>query len=401
MAQAWELTMTKLLAIAWKDVLVRFANPSEWLFFLILPLTFTFILGGGLSGGEDIDRRIRLLVTDEAASPLSADLRAALEKSETVQPAPLARAEAQQEFDDRNASAWLIIPRDFDDALNLELKTQPNDLNAQAAERAIRAAASAVGLANSAALQSAAEAERLRPFADEAERQRYLDEARAQAQTLLAAAPDRLEVTRAATLDPVAYDPAANTSAGQLITWVFIPLIGISGMFAYERQQGTLRRLFTTPTERATYLLGTLGGQVAMALVQMTLLVLFGIFVMGINWGQAPAALALMLVASALAAAALGTTLGTFVKSEGQATGLSIMLGMAMALFGGCWYPIELFPEAVRTAANVTPTKWAMQGLLDIVLRGQQVGGVLLEAGVLAGFAVVFFAVGVWRFRYE
>ena len=393
--------MAKIFAIAWKDALVRFASRSELLFFIILPLVFTFILGGGLTGGQDVDRRLRLLVTDEAASPLSADLLAALAKSETVQAEVLARAEAQREFDDRDASAWLTIPGDFSETLTLNVKTQPNDLNAQAAERAILAAAGEVGLANSAAQQSAAEAGRLRPFADEAERGRYLDEARTQAQALLADAPDRLEVTRAATPDRVPYDPGANSSAGQLITWVFIPLIGISALFAYERQQGTLRRLFTTPTERATYLLGTLGGQVAVALAQMTLLVLFGVFVMRLNWGQAPAALALMLIASALAAAALGTALGTVVKSEGQANGLSIMLGMVMALFGGCWYPIELFPEAVRTAVSVIPTKWAMQGLLDIVLRGQEVGGVLLEAGVLAGFAVVFFAIGVWRFHYE
>jgi len=396
-----ETTMAKIFAIAWKDALVRFASRSELLFFIILPLVFTFILGGGLTGGQDVDRRLRLLVTDEAASPLSADLLAALAKSETVQAEVLARAEAQREFDDRDASAWLTIPGDFSETLTLNVKTQPNDLNAQAAERAILAAAGEVGLANSAAQQSAAEAGRLRPFADEAERGRYLDEARTQAQALLADAPDRLEVTRAATPDRVPYDPGANSSAGQLITWVFIPLIGISALFAYERQQGTLRRLFTTPTERATYLLGTLGGQVAVALAQMTLLVLFGVFVMRLNWGQAPAALALMLIASALAAAALGTALGTVVKSEGQANGLSIMLGMVMALFGGCWYPIELFPEAVRTAVSVIPTKWAMQGLLDIVLRGQEVGGVLLEAGVLAGFAVVFFAIGVWRFHYE
>ncbi|MCK7526876.1 MAG: hypothetical protein MZV64_59395 [Ignavibacteriales bacterium] len=34
-------------------------------------------------------------------------------------------------------------------------------------------------------------------------------------------------------------------------------------MFAYERQQGTLRRLLTTPPAKRTYLLGTISGQVA------------------------------------------------------------------------------------------------------------------------------------------
>ena len=133
----------------------------------------------------------------------------------------------------------------------------------------------------------------------------------------------------------------------------------------------------------------------------MLLLVGFGTVVLGLNWGHSPAALALMLVASALAAAALGTALGTLVKTAAQANGLSILMGMVMALLGGCWYPIELFPAFVRNAVRVLPTRWAMQGLLDIVLRGQGLAGVTTEAGVLLGFAALFFAMGIRRFRYE
>ena len=133
-------------------------------------------------------------------------------------------------------------------------------------------------------------------------------------------------------------------------------------MFAVERQNGTLRRLLTTPTRKSTYLLGTIFGQVLTALVQMLLLIVFGILVMKLNWGSQPLALAVMMVTSALAAAALGTTLGTFVKTESQASGLSIMTGMVMALLGGCWYPIELFPQAVQNIVKVLPTTWAMQG---------------------------------------
>ena len=106
-------------------------------------------------------------------------------------------------------------------------------------------------------------------------------------------------------------------------------------------------------------------------------------------------------VASALAAAAFGTTMGTFIKTEGQASGLSIMFGMVFALMGGCWYPLELFPPAVQNAVKILPTTWAMQGMLDIGLRGGGLQDILLEAGVLLGFAVIFFSVGVMRFRYE
>jgi ABC-2 type transport system permease protein len=397
--------MKKILAITWKDALLRFSSRFEWLFFLILPIFFTVVLAGG--SGAPADNRVRLLVVDRAQTPVSGDLIETLDTSEAVRPELASLQDAEDQFSERRVSAVLIIPAGFDlqrlelGSLDLELRLQPNNMNALVASRAVQASMSRVSSVVDIAKASVAEAERVQPFDSAADRQAYFQASLAQAQAEMSQAPDRVDVEQGATEDQVEYDPRANSSAGQLITWVFIPLIGISALFATERRTGTLRRLLVSPTRRSTYLLGTITGQVALALVQMLLLVGFGILVMNLNWGRSPGALALMLVASTLAAAALGTTLGTFVESEGQANGLSIMLGMVMALLGGCWYPIELFPEFVRNAVKVLPTTWAMQGLLDIVLRGLGLREVLLEAGVLLGFAALFFAVGVWRFRYE
>jgi ABC-2 type transport system permease protein len=397
--------MKKIFAIAWKDTLMRFTGWSEWLFFLVLPIVFTLVLAGGTGGSRD--SRVRLAVVDQANSPLSADLLAALQKSEAVRPDLLTLSQAETQFSQRSVSAVLIIPADFDLAQleqgggSLELRQQPNNMNAMVAQRAVQSVIARVSAAADIANRSVAKAEELQPFASAADRQAYFDAALKQAQTLLDEAPGRVTQSEGSTQDPIEYDPRTNSSAGQLITWVFVPLIGISGMFAYERQKGTLRRLLTTPTRKGTYLLGTILGQVATALVQMTLLIGFGIFVMKLNWGSQPLALAVMMLAASLAAAALGTTLGTFVKTEGQASGLSIMTGMVMALLGGCWYPLEMFPKAVQGAVQILPTTWAMRGMLDIVLRGQGVGAVLPEAAVLLGFAALFFTVGILRFRYE
>lgn len=399
--------MKKIFAIAWKDAILRFASRWDLVFFIVLPVVFTFLLAGGTPSGED-DPRIRLLVVDEAKTALSTQIIAELDKSTAVRPDVVTQSEADDQFSQRRASTVFIIPAGLDLAAlqagtaQVDLRQEPNDLNATLAERAIQTAlrqvSSAIGAANSAVAQR----EKNQPFASGAEKQAYFDQSLKTAQDLQATAPERVTVIRGATPEQkVDYDPRANSSAGQLITWVFIPLFGISEMFANERAQGTLRRLLTTPTHKATYLLGTIAGQVVTALVQMLLLVLFGIFVMKLSWGREPVALLIILVASALAGAAIGTTMGTFVKTGRQANGLSVMAGMVMALMGGCWYPLELFPAAIQTAVKVLPTTWAMQGMLDLVLRGRGLVDVLPEAGVLLGFAVVFFVIGVWRFRYE
>ncbi|MEP7136168.1 MAG: ABC transporter permease [Chloroflexota bacterium] len=398
--------MKKIFAIAWKDAVVRFASSSELLFFVILPVVFTFLLAGGTPNGEQ-DPRIRLLVVDEANTAISQQIIDELKNSTAVSPEVVARDDAQSQFDQRRASAVFIIPTGINIAslqnasAQVELLQQPNNINATIAERAILTAIRSVSSAVSAAQNAVKQREAKQAFTSETEKQAYFESSLALAQNIQRDAPERVTVVEGNTPDQIEYDPRANSSAGQLITWVFIPLFGISALFAYERQQGTLRRLLTTPSRKATFLLGTIFGQVVMALVQMSLLVGFGILVMKLNWGREPLALFVILLCSALAAAAFGTTMGTFIKTEGQASGLSIMFGMVFALMGGCWYPLELFPPAIQNAVKILPTTWAMQGLLDLVLRGKGLVDILPEAGVLLGFAVIFFSVGVWRFRFE
>lgn len=398
--------MKKILAIAWKDAIIRFSSSSELLFFIILPLVFTYLLAGGTPSGNE-DTRVRLVVVDQAQTEISQNILQELERSSAVRPEILSLEEAESQFDSRRAAVVLIIPQGLDltaiqdGSAELELRQQPNNLNASVAERAIQTAVRRVASAVNAAANAVHAAEDNGSFSSEAERLEYFDQALTQAQTLQSEAPERVTVIEGSTPDQVEYDPRANSSAGQLITWVFIPLFGISGLFAYERQQGTLRRILTTPTRKATFLLGAISGQVAAALVQMLLLLLFSAMVMQLNWGREPAALWLLLTAAALAAAAIGTTMGTFIKTESQASGASIMLGMVMALLGGCWYPLELFPAAVQTMVKILPTTWAMQGLLDLVVRGGGLTNILPETAVLMGFAALFFGIGVWRFRYE
>jgi ABC-2 type transport system permease protein len=133
----------------------------------------------------------------------------------------------------------------------------------------------------------------------------------------------------------------------------------------------------------------------------MFMLVIIGVLLLKVPWGQDPLALLLLLVSFGLAAVAMGTMLGTFTRTPSQANGLSIALGMVMGLLGGCMWPLEMFPPVVANVVKILPVTWAMMGMTQLAVYNASLVQILPYAGILLGFSLVFFVVGVWRFRYE
>jgi ABC-2 type transport system permease protein len=177
--------------------------------------------------------------------------------------------------------------------------------------------------------------------------------------------------------------------------------LGGAEVFVNERLGGTLRRLVITPTRKAVILAGKCLGRFTLGLTQMALLVGFGALVLGVNWGNNPWALLIMLVAFGLTGTALGVMLGAFARTRSQASGLTILFSMLLAALGGAWWPLEITPQAYQNAVSLLPSTWAMRGFTDVIVRGQGVSAILPEAGILLGFAVLFFVVGIWKLKFE
>ena len=400
--------MSKVITIALKDMKLRFSGKTELLFFLILPLIFTLLLSGVLFGGGA--NKIVMVVVDEDNSDLSHKLVSLLQSSEIVMPSLLVRESAQETFDKRDAAAILIIPSGIEASLKagqavaLDFTLDPTNNNGLAVQQEVQKAIGQISRGLAVANASVREADQIQPFTDAAQRQSYYDQSQAAAQQEFSSAPTRIVITQpenTVDIQTQKETQAAQASAGQLIIWVFIPLLGTSELMAYERVWGTLRRLVTTPTRKPTFLLGIITGQFSYGLVQMLMLVVIGVMLLKVPWGQNPLALLLLLISFGLAAVAMGTMLGTFTRTPSQANGLSIALGMVMGLLGGCMWPLEMFPPAVANAVKILPTTWAMMGMTQLTVYNAGLIKILPYAAVLLGFSLVFFVVGVWRFRYE
>ncbi len=194
--------------------------------------------------------------------------------------------------------------------------------------------------------------------------------------------------------------PISMIMAGMSIFYVY--MTGASGTqtILKEEEEGTLPRLFTTPTTTATILRGKFLSVTLTIIVQITVLLLFGYLVFKIQWGDL-LSLVLLSIAITLSASAFGICLTSFMKSTRQAGlmtgGLVTILGMAgmMPLFTlGMPNP----PAFISTVSHFAPQGWAVEGL-QLTMSGGVLADIWTNILVLMVWAVALFGIGVFRFQ--
>jgi len=168
-----------------------------------------------------------------------------------------------------------------------------------------------------------------------------------------------------------------------------------------ERREGLLRRLAATPLSRGSVVLGKWGGKFVLGLLQITIAMLAGQLLFGLDWGpRLPMVLLVMLVYAALVAA-LGLLLGSLARTEGQAVGLGVISTNILAGLGGCWWPIEVTPQWMQKFSLVLPTGMTMDALHRLVSFGRPAASALPHLAALATLGLVAGWLATRFFRYD
>ena len=184
---------------------------------------------------------------------------------------------------------------------------------------------------------------------------------------------------------------------GFSLTFAFVLASHLAVALVDERQTGTLRRLLATPASPGAILLGKLLPYFLLAIVQPVVLFSVGSALFGVEIGDAPLALGMVMICAAASVAGLGIMIAALARTKGQAYCASVMLIVAMAIVSGCIGPYITVP-GIKSA---TPHYWALLGFQNVMGGGMGFSGVLLPCGVLLAFALAFSLIGVRRFRFE
>ena len=185
---------------------------------------------------------------------------------------------------------------------------------------------------------------------------------------------------------------------GQMIFFAFYTGAYSMMSILQEQEEGTLARLFTTPTDRTLILAGKFLAVYLTVIGQGVVLMVFGRLAFGVAWGR-PGSVALAVVGQVVAAAGLGVMLISLAKTTRQA---GVVLGgglTALGMLGGLFtVGLQGMPAIFGTLSVLTPQGWVLKSW-RVAVAGGAPGELLVPFAVSVAIGVAMFAIGAVVFR--
>lgn len=198
------------------------------------------------------------------------------------------------------------------------------------------------------------------------------------------------------------YDSLKHSMIGFSLFFSMYTMVFGVGTILYDRQYKTWQRMMITPVSRASILGGSMIVTYLVGYIQLGILVLAGKYLLGIDWGRSIAGILLVVAAFVFAITALGLLLSGVVKTQAQLASVTPVLLTSTSMLGGCMWPLEIVNNKVLLfLAELTPQKWAIQGMEDIAAGGLGFEAAVIPTLVLAGMGLIFFAAGLKLVKYS
>jgi ABC-2 type transport system permease protein len=165
------------------------------------------------------------------------------------------------------------------------------------------------------------------------------------------------------------------------------------------RDEGVLKRIRGTPIPAGAYLAGLIGSATLNAILQVTLVVVIGNVLYGVDWPQDPLMLAGFTLLGVVCFASLGVAFSHAIPNEDAAPAYTNAVFLPLIFISGVFYSADELPDALKAIAEALPLKHLIDGLSEAIVGGG--GDVTTAAVVVAAWAAAGLFLAVRFFRWE
>lgn len=417
--------MKRILAIAWKDLLVIFRDRTALILMLAAPFFLTLGMGvvtGSFSGNQSSGiRDIPVVIVNQDGEGQIAtaliDVFQSADLDELLNPTLMAdEAAARALVDNDETAAVIIIPAGFSQAImpsqestsnfvggtnqevvQLELYTNPGRpisnqvIQAVITEFLNRVDTSIMGMQvgmTQLFLAEAITAETAEAVGQQVGQKLFNTE---NPPSIV-----QLKSSTAGQSSESGFNPLGRLAPAMAILFLMYTVSAGGRTLLTEKEEGTLNRILTTPTTMSQVIAGKMVGTFLSGVAQMMILIVACTVLFGLEWGDW-LGVVLLVVTVCLAATAWGMLITSLAKTAGQVGAFGSAAMLLFGILGGSFMPVNFHP-VLNVVSSLTPNRWAIDGFALLAL-GQNWIDILPSAGALLAMSAVVFTAAVLSFR--
>lgn len=177
--------------------------------------------------------------------------------------------------------------------------------------------------------------------------------------------------------------------------------MGLGRAIAGERRDGSLTRVFLTPTSNVTIIIGTqlfylIFETIRSSFIIFTAMILFGVAIKG-------SVLAVLFIIGlfALGATGVGMVLSVLTRSQEQYIALAGLISLPTIFLAGVFLPIQTMPPVFQGIAKLLPLTYAADALRAVMIKGFGLEAVIPDLLFLVGFGLVMVTLSLLMFKRE
>ncbi|MBM01840.1 MAG: hypothetical protein CL762_03890 [Chloroflexi bacterium] len=171
------------------------------------------------------------------------------------------------------------------------------------------------------------------------------------------------------------------------------------------KNQGVLRRLQATPISPSHFIVGHLISRVTIIILQTFLLLIMGVFILGVSIGQGSIMawinILLLSLLGGVLFLSIGLAISSLAPSEDSAPALANLVTFPMPFLSGVFFPIDFLPKFVGYISNILPLTHLAQGIRLSALYGNSTLTTLPQVGITILWLVIAFSICAFTFKWE
>ena len=213
-------------------------------------------------------------------------------------------------------------------------------------------------------------------------------------------------------LSPVVYDAEPAYGEGRKPIDFLLPAIiamtifqgaamGMGRALAGEKKDGSLTRVFLTPTSNATILVGTTLFYMIFESFRSSFMVFTAMILFGVTLQGSIFVTLFIIMVYAAGCTTIGLVISAITNSQEQYMAVAMLVSLPTRFLSGVFFPVQTMPAALQGIANVLPVSYAATALRGVMIKGFDLATVMPQVAILVGFMVAFMALALIVFKRE